>query len=102
MIVNPVDSFNSTYQFIFNNTNQPNQNINRSFNEEKWAGNMLKKVIEIRVKFRKFEINKTSYFIMYAKKIGVRFTRNSVRMKIWNQTQPHHIVLLLPHSLLTP
>ena len=42
MIVNPVDSFNSTYQFIFNNTNQPNQNINRSFNEEKWAGNMLK------------------------------------------------------------
>ena len=38
MIVNLVDSSNLTNQFALNNTIQ---NITRSFNEEKWAGNML-------------------------------------------------------------
>ena len=48
MIVNPVDSFNSTHQLTLNHTNQLNQNINNSFNEEKWAGNMLQNNYRIR------------------------------------------------------
>ena len=84
MIVNPVDSFNSTYQLTLNHTNQLNQNINNSFNEEKWAGKMLQIIIEFiiilkyKYDFRNFLINEISYFTIFAKKIGARFIQSSV------------------------